>query len=93
MIVNAGWLASLSVSPKAENSTDMRREVALSRAIAASAGQSHGPSASAATVPASWARMKAATLDGAIPAKVSQSAREIVTAGLANEVDGTNKRR
>jgi hypothetical protein len=35
--------------------------------------------------------MKATTFDGAIPAKVSESDRAIVTAGLANDVDAVNQ--
>ena len=35
--------------------------------------------------------MKAVTLTGAMPAKVSDSDRAIVTAGLANEVDAVNQ--
>jgi hypothetical protein len=31
--------------------------------------------------------MKATTFEGAIPAKVSENARAIVTAGFANDVD------
>jgi hypothetical protein len=34
--------------------------------------------------------MKATTPEGAIPAKVSENARAIVTAGLANDVDAVN---
>ena len=35
--------------------------------------------------------MKAGTLSGAIPAKLSESARAMVTAGLANEVEAVNQ--
>ena len=35
--------------------------------------------------------MKAATPAGAMPAKVSESERAIVTAGLANDVDAVNQ--
>ena len=45
----------------------------------------------AASIPASWAMMKAKTPVGAIPANVSDIARAIVTAGLANEVDAVNQ--
>jgi len=41
----------------------------------------------AASIPASWETMKAATPPAAIPTKVSESDRAMVTAGLANEVD------
>ena len=45
----------------------------------------------AASIPASWDTMKAATPLGAIPAKVSESDRAIVTAGLAKEVEAVNQ--
>jgi hypothetical protein len=35
--------------------------------------------------------MKAPRPEGAIPAKVSENARAIVTAGFANEVDAVNQ--
>ena len=35
--------------------------------------------------------MKAGTLAGAMPAKVSENARAMVTAGLANEVEAVNQ--
>jgi hypothetical protein len=45
----------------------------------------------AASIPASWEKMKAATPVGAIPAKVSESDRAIVTAGLAKDVEAVNQ--
>jgi hypothetical protein len=45
----------------------------------------------AATIPASWASMNAAIPAGAIPAKVSESDRAIVTAGLAKDVEAVNQ--
>ena len=53
--------------------------------------QSHLPTITAAAIPANWATMKAVTPDGAMPAKVSDSARAMVTAGLANEVEAVNQ--
>jgi hypothetical protein len=41
--------------------------------------------------PISWAAMKAGTLPGAIPAKVSLRPRASVTAGLAKDVDAVNQ--
>src|SRR5215472_4733113 len=41
--------------------------------------------------PASCVTMNARTPSGAIPAKVSESERAIVTAGLANEVEAVNQ--
>ena len=35
--------------------------------------------------------MKAGASDGAMPAKVSESERAMVTAGFANEVDAVNQ--
>ncbi len=49
------------------------------------------PRATAVTIPASWAATKAATFAGAIPAKVFDSDRAIVTAGLANDVEAVNQ--
>jgi hypothetical protein len=42
-------------------------------------------------MPASCERMKPGAPPGAMPAKVSESERAIVTAGLANEVDEVNQ--
>src|SRR5579871_3858463 len=53
--------------------------------------QSQRASGMASAAPTSWAAMKAATLCGAIPAKVSDNDRAIVTAGLANEVEAVNQ--
>ena len=53
--------------------------------------QSQWPTNTAATIPASWAMMKAGTPEGAMPANVSESDRAIVTAGLANEVEAVNQ--
>ena len=54
-------------------------------------GHSHAASAVAIAAPTSCATMKAGTPAGAMPAKVSDSARAIVTAGLANEVEAVNQ--
>ena len=54
-------------------------------------GHNHGAIATAASIPTSWARMNATTPEGAIPANVSESARAIVTAGLAKEVEAVNQ--
>src|SRR5271169_2996789 len=45
----------------------------------------------AASMPTSCATIKAMTPAGAMPAKVSESERAIVTAGLANEVEAVNQ--
>lgn len=52
---------------------------------------SQQPSAAVASIPANCAMMKAVTPGGAIPAKVSESDRAMVTAGLANDVDDVNQ--
>ena len=41
--------------------------------------------------PSSWAPMKPGTEPGAMPAKVSENIRPIVTAGLAKEVEEVNQ--
>ena len=41
--------------------------------------------------PASWQMMNNGAEVGAIPAKVSDKLRAMVTAGLANEVDAVNQ--
>ena len=46
---------------------------------------------SAASAPANWAAMKGRMPPGAMPAKVSESARATVTAGFANDVDAVNQ--
>jgi hypothetical protein len=53
--------------------------------------QSHRLSITAAAIPTSWQRMKAATPAGAIPANVLDSDLAIVTAGLAKEVEAVNQ--
>lgn len=45
----------------------------------------------AAAAPASWAAMKSGAEAGAMPAKVSDRVRAIVTAGLAKLVDDVNQ--
>ena len=54
-------------------------------------GQSHTASKVATAAPASCAAMNAGTPPGAMPEKVSDKARAIVTAGLANEVEAVNQ--
>jgi hypothetical protein len=53
--------------------------------------QSQRLSATAASIPVSWATMKATTPAGDIPAKLSESDRAMVTAGFANDVDEVNQ--
>jgi hypothetical protein len=53
--------------------------------------QSQRPTSIAAPMPASCAPTNPMTPDGAMPAKVSESERAIVTAGLANEVEAVNQ--
>jgi hypothetical protein len=53
--------------------------------------QSHLPTVTAAAIPANCATMNAATPEGAIPAKVSDNERAIVTAGLAKDVYAVNQ--
>ena len=48
-------------------------------------------SATAVTVPASWAMMNKGADTGAMPAKVLDRLRATVTAGFANEVDAVNQ--
>src|SRR5258708_25669313 len=52
---------------------------------------SQRPTAKAASIPAICAATKAGTPAGAIPEKVSESARAMVTAGLAKEVEAVNQ--
>jgi hypothetical protein len=52
---------------------------------------SHEPTPTAATMPRNCARMNAGTPAGAMPAKVSDSDRAMVTAGFANEVEAVNQ--
>jgi len=49
------------------------------------------PSTTAANMPMNCAAINAMTPAGAIPAKVSDNERAIVTAGLANEVEAVNQ--
>jgi len=53
--------------------------------------QSQRPVNTATAIPASWAAMKGNTPAGAMPAKVSESDRAMVTAGLANDVEAVNQ--
>ena len=53
--------------------------------------QSQRASNNAPSAPMSCAKMNARTFVGAIPANVSESARAMVTAGLANDVDAVNQ--
>src|SRR5262245_23555614 len=54
-------------------------------------GHSHRAIMTAAIAPSTCAAMNASTPAGAMPAKVSDSERAIVTAGLANEVEAVNQ--
>jgi hypothetical protein len=54
-------------------------------------GHSHAPTATAVSMPTSCAAMNANTPLGAIPAKVSDNERAIVTAGFANDVEAVNQ--
>ena len=54
-------------------------------------GHSQAAAATATSIPTSCATMKASTPAGAIPAKVSDRERAMVTAGLANDVDAVNQ--
>ena len=47
--------------------------------------------AQATKAPMTWAMMKTGASSGRIPAKVSESDRAMVTAGLANEVEAVNQ--
>jgi hypothetical protein len=53
--------------------------------------QSQRANSTAASIPASCAAINAMTPLGAIPAKVSEIERAIVTAGLAKDVDAVNQ--
>ena len=57
----------------------------------ADAGSKSFAARSAAAPPASWAAMNAGASAGRMPAKVFDSDRAIVTAGLANEVEAVNQ--
>jgi hypothetical protein len=59
--------------------------------VDASASHSQRASAIAQSIPANWADMNAAIPAGAMPAKVSESERAIVTAGFANDVEAVNQ--
>ena len=52
---------------------------------------SHLAPKAAATAPANCARMNGATSAGLMPAKVSERARAMVTAGLAKDVEAVNQ--
>ena len=54
-------------------------------------GHSQAPMPTAAVIPTSCAAINASTPAGAMPAKVLDSARATVTAGLANDVDAVNQ--
>ena len=56
-----------------------------------SLGHSHTATTIAISIPANCARRKAGTPEGAIPAKVSERERAMVTAGFANDVDAVNQ--
>jgi hypothetical protein len=56
-----------------------------------SSGHNQLANAMANRAPKICARMKGGTPDGSMPAKVSESARAMVTAGLANEVEAVNQ--
>ena len=68
-----------------------RMSLGLKRRFHAETGQSQRDSAIAIVAPTNCATINASTPVGAIPAKVSESARAKVTAGLANEVDAVNQ--
>jgi hypothetical protein len=53
--------------------------------------QSQRPRTTAVSIPSNCAAMKAVTPVGAMPAKVSDSERAMVTAGLANDVEAVNQ--
>jgi hypothetical protein len=57
----------------------------------AGSGHSQRANKTARQAPASCEAMNPATPPGAMPAKVSDSERAIVTAGLANDVDAVNQ--
>lgn len=54
-------------------------------------GKSNRAAGTAARAPSSCAKMNAGTWDGEMPAKVFESERAMVMAGLANEVDEVNQ--
>ncbi len=54
-------------------------------------GQSHRASTNASSAPAHCATTNGGTPDGAMPAKVFDSDRASVTAGLANDVEAVNQ--
>jgi hypothetical protein len=54
-------------------------------------GQSQRPTTTAANVATSWAAINAGTSTGAMPAKVLDSERAIVTDGLAKDVEAVNQ--
>jgi hypothetical protein len=68
-----------------------RRANALSFALDGRVLKTQLAKISATMAPRSCAATKAGTLAGAIPAKLSESARAMVTAGLANEVEAVNQ--
>jgi hypothetical protein len=71
-----------------------RRRSASRKAHALSGGRganSQPVSTEASRAPASWARTKAGAFSGLIPAKVSESARAMVTAGFAKLVELVNQ--
>jgi hypothetical protein len=79
------------ISESRRQSIRMTSNFAPHAASARLESQSQRPINTAAPIPASWAMMKASTPEGAMPAKVSESDRAIVTAGLANDVEAVNQ--
>ena len=80
-------LANLMLAPKQE-----RQRIAaymLRRGIHARHNQRQRMTA--ASIPRSWAAINAMRPPGAMPAKVSERERAIVTAGFANDVDAVNQ--
>lgn len=53
--------------------------------------QSQRANTTATSIPSNCAMMKAGAPDGAMPAKVSETDRAMVTAGLAKEVEDVNQ--
>src|SRR2546422_817817 len=88
-VVGAGEDHGRHIWPRAQAARSAG--LATGREIADRAGTSQRKSAVASAAPRSCATMKLGTSAGRMPAKVSVSARAMVTAGLAKDVEAVNQ--
>src|ERR1700733_5306625 len=91
---NIIWIATIAIKIGFVDGMGMPKSIVIqphSASLAGGPAQSQRPNTTAASMPRSCAPIKAATPAGAMPAKVSERERAIVTAGLANDVDAVNQ--